>query len=136
MTEEINYSEASGFRAYRTFQENLARRMSAREIHSLRVLGPDFFNLVDRIAQDLQEQRPHDHLMMEMTEDEFLWELQVFANQFIRQCAESPLKLKPFCSHLMENLDDPEFRVQFDELLTTFYEQHFFTDSSESGLVH
>ena len=134
MSKEVEWQDSSGYRAYRSFQENLSRCMSAREIHSLRVLGPDFFELVDRIAQDLRDKRPYDHMMMEMSEDEFLWELQIFANQFLRQCAESPLKLKPFCAQLLVNLDEPEFRVQFDEVLQTFYEQHFFTEDEEPTL--
>ena len=73
----------SGF-TYRSFRDNLAQHMSQQEVSALQALGEDFFGRVDEIAWSLFETRQKDHLLLELSSQEFLWETQVFVNRFLR----------------------------------------------------
>ncbi len=73
----------------RSFQDNLIQRLGPDEGRALDVLGKDFFYLVDQLATKLFEQHEKDAPLLDLSESEFPWELQVFANQFLRECAQS-----------------------------------------------
>lgn len=121
--------------AYRSFYENLQSKMTTGEIQSLAVLGEDFFYLVDKITLSIYTQRTQDCLMLDLSDEQFLWELQVFTNQFLRNLCESILKLKAFCGKLKEALKDDDFQQDFLKRLEQAYQDHFFVEQSKSAYL-
>ena len=120
----------------KSFQENLIQRLGPEEGRSLDVLGTDFFYLVDNLSASLHEKNPKDAPLLDLNESEFPWELQVFANQFLRECAQSKGELTKFCIGLRKKLEDTEFRKKFWKILDAAYQQHFYvTDSEKHFLV-
>ena len=120
----------------KSFQENLIQRLGPYEGRVLEALRHDFFYLVDHLSEDLYEKHPKDAALLELNESEFPWELQGFANQFLRECAQSKGGLTKFCSGLRKKLEDTEFRKKFWKILDAAYQQHFYvTDSEKSFLV-
>jgi len=120
---------------YRTFHENLQQRMSVRELQSLQILGEDFFTLVDLFANDLFESHGGDCLLLELSMEEFLWELQIFLNQFLRNCCENTLRLKSFCKNLKQNIEAEPFRKQFMQVLDDAYQQHFYAIKAKDSYL-
>ena len=99
-------------------------------------LGQDFFYLVDQLSTDLHEKHPQDAPLLDLSESEFPWELQVFANQFLRECVQSKGELTKFCCGLRKKLEDTEFRKEFSKILDAAYQRHFYvTDSEKHFLV-
>ena len=86
----------------RSFRENLVERMDSRKLKSLNALGDDFFFLVDHLSSFLFGNYKTSAALLELTQEEFHWEIQIFVNQFLRQCAESSTELLPFCRRLRE----------------------------------
>ena len=120
----------------KSFQENLIQRLGPYEGRALEALGHDFFYLVDQLSADLYEKHPKDAPLLDLNESEFPWELQVFTNQFLRECAQSKGELTKFCSGLRKKLEDTEFRKKFWKILDAAYQQHFYvTDSEKHFLV-
>ena len=120
----------------KSFHENLIQRLGPYEGRVLEALGHDFFYLVDQLSSDLYEKHPKDAPLLDLNESEFPWELQVFANQFLRECAQSKVELTKFCSGLRKKLEDTEFRKKFWKILDAAYQQHFYvTDSEKHFLV-
>ena len=120
----------------RSFQDNLIQRLGPDEGRALDVLGKDFFYLVDQLAAKLFEQHEKDAPLLDLSESEFPWELQVFANQFLRECAQSSWQLTHFCQGLRNKLEDTEFDQEFWKILDEAYQHHFYvTDSKNHYLV-
>ena len=95
----------------KSFHENLIQRLGPYEGRALDALGHDFFYLVDQLSADLYEKHPKDAALLDLNESEFPWELQVFANQFLRECVQSKGELTKFCYGLRKKLKDKEFRI-------------------------
>ena len=120
----------------KSFHENLIKRLGPYEGRALDALGQDFFYLVDQLSAWLHERHPQDAPLLDLSESEFPWELQVFANQFLRECAQSNAELTKFCWGLRKKLEDTEFRKEFWKILAAAYQQHFYvTDSEKHFLV-
>ena len=81
----------------KSFQENLILRLGPDEGRALAVLGADFFFLVDELSSTLHVKHPLDAPLLDLSESEFPWELQVFTNQFLRECAQTSRQLTFFC---------------------------------------
>ena len=131
--------EPSSFRTensflMRSFRENLVERMDAQKLNSLNALGEDFFFLVDHLSSFLFENYQTSVALLELTQEEFHWEIQIFVNQFLRQCAESSTQLLPFCRLLRENLDESEFSKTFNNLLDQAFLDHFYTSEVQNTL--
>ena len=122
--------------ASKSFLENLLQRLGPYDGRALDALGQDFFYLVDQLSAELHEKHPQDALLLDLSESEFPWELQVFANQFLRECAQSKGELIKFCSGVRKKLEDTEFRKKFWKIFDAAYQQHFYvTDSEKHFLV-
>ena len=119
----------------RSFQENLILRLGPDEGRALDVLGKDFFFLVDQLATKLFEQHEKDAPLLNLSESEFPWELQVFANQFLRECAQSSQQLTYFCQGLRYKLEDSEFNQPFWKILDEAYEHHFYVSDSKKHFL-
>ncbi len=119
----------------RTFQENLQQRMDSEKLLNLKALGTDFFSLVDQLSRELFKNYRDSAPLLELSEDEYLWELQIFANQFLRHCAGSSMQLRSFCRQLHRNLDDSEFHMEFNRVLDQAFLDHFFTSESQAGFL-
>ena len=122
--------------ATKSFHENLIQRLGPYKCRALDALGKDFFYLVDQLSAELHENHRQDALLLDLSESEFPWELQVFANQFLRECAQSPRQLALFCLGLRKKLDDKEFSHEFWKILDEAYQHHFYVaDSKKHYLV-
>ena len=120
----------------KSFQENLILRLGPDEGRALAVLGADFFFLVDELSRTLQVKHPQDAPLLDLSESEFPWELQVFTNQFLRECAQTSRQLIFFCHGLRNKLEEEEFQLQFWKILDEAYQHHFFvSDSKKNYLV-
>jgi len=119
----------------KSFHENLIQRLGPKEGRALDVLGSDFFYLVDQLSISLHEKHPEDAPLLDLNESEFPWELQVFINQFLRECAQSSTQLAFFCNGLRKKLDDNEFRIEFWKILEEAYKHHFFIVESKNELL-
>ncbi len=128
------YPENQDFE-YRYFLDNLSTHLKDDEIQSLNVLGESFFVLVDYIASYIISERAQDSLLLGLNLQNFLWELQVFAHQFIRTNAESSLKVRVYCDALAELLSNPKHEEAFQTEITEIYENYFFVNESESQSV-
>ena len=117
-----------------SFHENLIQRLGPYEGRALDALGQDFFYLVDQLSAELHEKHPKDAPLLDLSESEFPWELQVFANQFLRDCVQSKGELTKFCCGLRKKLEDKVFRKKFCKILDTAYQQHFFVTDSKNHL--
>ena len=131
--------EPSSFRTensflMRSFKENLVERMDAQKLNSLNALGEDFFFLVDHLSSFLFENYQTSVALLELTQEEFHWEIQIFVNQFLRQCAESSTQLLPLRRQLHENLDEFEFSNTFNNLLDQAFLDHFYTSEVQNTL--
>ena len=120
---------------YHTFFQNLSRRVRAKEVSSLHVLGEDFFSLVDTFSQQLFDEYQGDLLLLEMEPESFLWELQVLTNQFLRKSIDSPLQLRPFCRQLRQQIQDPTFADEIYSMLKKNYQDHFYQVPQSQLLV-
>lgn len=120
---------------YRTFYQNLAEKLDSQEITSLNVLGKDFFRLIDHVATELLISRAEDCFLLEMSLQEFLWELQIFVNQYIRQEAGTILKLRYFCSDCLERLQEETFNQKFMKRIQHAYAQRFFIQESNNAYL-
>ena len=118
----------------RSFRENLAERMDVHKLKALKALGEDFFFLVDQLSTFLFEKYPNSSALVELTQKEFHWEVQIFVNQFLRQCAESSTQLLPFCQQLRTNMNECTFMISFKELLDQAFIDHFFTSEVQNTL--
>ena len=120
----------------KSFHDNLIQRLGPYEGRALQALGQDFFYLVDYLSAELNEKHPNDAPLLDLSESEFPWEFQVFANQFLRECVQSKGELSKFCCRLRIKLEDTEFRKEFWKILDAAYQQHFYvTDSEKYFLV-
>jgi len=128
-------SKSISKKGLKSFQENLIQRLGAEEGRSLDVLGTDFFYLVDDLSSSLHEKYPKDAPLLDLNESEFPWELQVFINQFLRECAQTSTQLSFFCHGLRKKLDDPEFKKEFWKILDEAYKHHFFIIESKKELL-
>ncbi|MBF0349851.1 MAG: hypothetical protein HQM11_02410 [SAR324 cluster bacterium] len=131
---KMNDIAEEGF-VYRSFYENLEARLDQEEITSVNVLGKDFFNMVDRFTIQLFIQRAGDSLLLELSREEFLWELQIFVNQYIRGCCSSPLKLRAFCASLAQKLREESFYKEFMADIELSYEKHFYMEDCATGYL-
>ena len=120
---------------YSTFFENLSKRVQAKEISSLHILGEDFFSLVDTFSQQLFDEYQRDLLLLEMEPESFLWELQVLTNQFLRKSIDSPLQLRPFCRQLRQQMQNPNFADEIYSMLKKNYQDHFYQVPQSQLLV-
>jgi hypothetical protein len=118
----------------RSFRENLVERMDVHKLNSLNALGEDFFFLVDQLSSFLFDKYQSSAALVELTQREFHWEVQIFVNQFLRQCAESTIQLLPFCQQLRANLDESAFSISFKELLDQAFLNHFYTSEVQNTL--
>ena len=122
--------------ANKSFHENLIKRLGPYEGRALEALGQDFFYLVDHLSSELHKNHLKDAPILDLSESEFPWELQVFTNQFLRECVKSKGELTKFCYGLRKKLEDKEFRKEFWKILDAAYQQHFYvTDSKKHFLV-
>ena len=119
----------------KSFQENLIQRLGPEEGRALDVLGSDFFYLVDNLSDSLHSKHPEDAPLLNLNETEFPWELQVFINQFLRECAQTSTQLSFFCNGLRKKLDDSEFKKEFWKVLDEAYKHHFFIVDSKNELL-
>ena len=111
-------------------------RLGPDEGTALAVLGEDFFFLVDELSSTLQIKHPLDAPLLNLSESEFPWELQVFTNQFLRECAQTSRQLTFFCHGLRNKLEEKEFQLEFWKILDEAYQHHFYvTDSKNHYLV-
>ena len=129
---EDKYNSKNGIKS---FQENLIQRLGPEEGRALDVLGVDFFFLVDQLSINLYERHPNDAPLLDLNETEFPWELQVFTNQFLRECAKTSSQLTFFCHGLREKLLEYEFRNEFWKILEEAYQQHFFIADSKKNYL-
>ena len=118
----------------RTFRQNLGERMDPGALISLNILGEDFFYLVDFLSSELYGRYRNSVAMLELSEEEFLWELQVFVNQFIRICAETSSDLIPFCRELRVKLDDEGFCIEIHNVLKQAFLDHFYHNEGQNSL--
>ena len=118
-----------------SFHENLMKRLGPSDGRALDSLGQDFFYLVDQLSTELHEKHTKDARLLDLSESEFPWELQVFANQFLRECVHPKGELKNFCCGLRKKLENKEFRKEFWKLLDAAYQQHFYVTDSEKHLL-
>lgn len=133
-TDPISQKKQEPF-PFRTFRENLGKRMDSNKLHALKVLGDDFFYLVDSLSSDLFVQFRTCAPLLEMSETEYHWELQVFVNQFLRHCSESSDQLIPFCRQLRRNLGVNDFSREFHRMLGQAYQDHFYTSEGQNNLL-
>ena len=119
----------------KSFHENLIQRLGPYDGRALDALGQDFFYLVDQISAELHEKHPQDAPLLDLSESEFPWELQVFANQFLRECVKSKGELTKFCSGLRKKLEDTEFRKKFWKILAAADQQQFYVVDSEKHFL-
>ena len=127
--------KTSSKKEHKSFQENLIQRLGPEEGRALDVLGSDFFYLVDNLSESLHSKHPEDAPLLNLNETEFPWELQVFINQFLRECAQTSTQLSFFCHGLRKKLDDSEFKKEFWKVLDDAYKQHFFIVDSKKELL-
>ena len=120
---------------YPTFFQNLSKRVQAKEVSSLHVLGEDFFSLLYTFSQQLFDEYQRDLLLLEMEPESFLWELQVLTNQFLRKSIDSPLQLRPFCRQLRQQMQDPTFADEIYSMLKKNYQDHFYQVPQSQLLV-
>ena len=120
---------------YRYFLDNLSVHLQNDEVQSLNVLGESFFVLVDYIASYIISERSQDSLLLGLNLQDFLWELQVFAHQFIRTNAGASLKVRIYCDALAELLSNPKHEEAFQSEITEIYENYFFINESESQSI-
>ena len=133
ISERSTYISESTF-LMRSFRENLVERMDSRKLKSLNALGDDFFFLVDHLSSFLFGNYKSSTALLELTQEEFHWEIQIFVNQFLRQCAESSTELLPFCRKLRDNLTETEFSSAFQNLLDQAFVDHFYTSEVQNTL--
>ena len=119
----------------KSFQENLILRLGPDEGRALAVLGADFFFLVDELSSTLQIKHPLDAPLLDLSESEFPWELQVFTNQFLRECAQTSRHLTFFCHGLRNKLEEEEFQLEFWKILDEAYQHHFFVADSKNNYL-
>ena len=119
----------------KSFQENLIQRLGPDEGRALDVLGADFFYLVDELSINLHEKHPQDAPLLDLSDAEFPWELQVFTNQFLRECAQTSRQLTFFCHRLQKKLEDAEFNQEFWRILDEAYQHHFFVADSKNNYL-
>ena len=119
----------------KSFQENLIQRLGPDEGRALDVLGADFFYLVDELSINLHEKHPQDAPLLDLSDAEFPWELQVFTNQFLRECAQTSQQLTFFCHGLRKKLEDAEFNQEFWRILDEAYKHHFFVADSKNNYL-
>ena len=122
-------------KGHKSFQENLIQRLGPEEGRALDVLGSDFFYLVDNLSDSLHAKHPDDAPLLNLNESEFPWELQVFINQFLRECAQTSTQLSFFCHGLRKKLHDNEFKKEFWKVLDEAYKHHFFIVESKKELL-
>jgi hypothetical protein len=127
--------KSSSKKERKSFQENLIQRLGPEEGRALDVLGSDFFYLVDNLSDTLYSKHPEDAPLLNLNETEFPWELQVFINQFLRECAQTSTQLSFFCHGLRKKLDDYEFKKEFWKVLDDAYKHHFFIVDSKKELL-
>ena len=127
--------KSSSKKERKSFQENLIQRLGPEEGRALDVLGHDFFYLVDNLSDSLHSKHPEDAPLLNLNETEFPWELQVFINQFLRECAQTSTQLSFFCNGLRKKLDDSEFKKEFWKVLDEAYKHHFFIVDSKNELL-
>ena len=118
----------------RTFRQNLGERMEPGALITMNVLGEDFFHLVDFFSSELYCKNQNSAALLELSEEEFLWELQVFVNQFIRICAETSSELILFCRELRVRLDDEGFCIEFNQMLNQAFLDHFYHNEGQNSL--
>ena len=118
----------------RTFRQNLGERMDPGALITLNILGEDFFYLVDFLSSELYGRYQSSAVLLELSKDEFLWELQVFVNQFIRICAETSSELISFCRELRVRLDDEGFCGEFHQVLYQAFLDHFYHNEGQNYL--
>ena len=119
----------------KSFHENLIQRLGPEEGRALDVLGPDFFFLVDELSATLHEKHYQDAPMLDLNDSEFPWELQVFINQFLRECAQTSGQLIFFCHGLRIKLKEKQFQNDFWKVLDEAYQQHFFISCSKDNYL-
>ena len=132
-SEPISYISENTF-LMRSFRENLVERMDSKKLKSLDALGDDFFFLVDHLSSFIFGNYKTSASLLELTQEEFHWEIQIFVNQFLRQCAESSTELLPFCRRLRDNLTETEFSSAFQNLLYQAFVDHFYTSEIQNTL--
>ena len=115
---------------YRSFYENLQKRLEPEEMDSMNVLGEEFFYLVDRLSVEFYIRKGGDCLLLEIPKEEFLWELQIFINGFIRKNCGSPLKLKGYCQQIKACLTQDGFQQEYVKVLEDAYQDHFYLQES------
>ena len=118
----------------RTFRQNLGERMDPGALITLNILGEDFFHLVDFLSSELYGRYQNSAAMLELSEEEFLWELQVFVNQFIRICAETSSELIPFYRELRVRFDNEGFCIEFHQVLNQAFLDHFYHNEGQNSL--
>lgn len=120
---------------YRTFHENLQEKLNPQEITSLNVLGKDFFTLIDYIVSSVFIDHANDRVILGLTMQDFLWELQVFVNQYIRAQVGSVLKLRGYCGKRIQLLQNQLFYNEFMKDVEDAYAKHFFNETSDSSYL-
>lgn len=109
--------------------------MDSGTLISLNILGEDFFHLVDCLSSELYCRFQNSMGLLELSEEEYLWELQVFVNQFIRICAENSSELIPFCHELRNMLDDERFYIEFHQVLNKSFLDHFYHNEVQNSFL-
>ena len=108
--------------------------MDPGKLVSLNILGNDFFHLVDCLSSELFRNYKSSAALLELSEEEDMWELQVFVNQFIRIYAETSAQLIPFCRDLRGRLDDKDYSVEFYQILNQAFLNHFYNNECQNSL--
>ena len=130
-----NVFSKTSFRIKKIEKKHMLEDKSNSRLASKSFHEKDFFYLVDKISAELHEKHPQDAPLLDLNESEFPWELQVFANQFLRECVKSKGELTKFCSGLRKKLEDTEFRKKFWKILDAAYQQHFYVVDSEKHFL-
>ena len=120
---------------YKTFHQNLTDKLDHQEITSLNVLGKDFFTLIDHVVTELFIARTDDCFILDLSLQQFLWELQIFTNQFIRKEAGSVLKLRQYCQECLTQLPNQAFYQTFIQQINDAYLDHFFIEESDNAYL-
>lgn len=118
---------------YRSFYENLESQLTKKEIHSLAILGNDFFYIVDHLSANLFIRHASHCELLELSLQEFLWKLQIFINRFLRAKAGSPLKIREFCRQTVLSLENSSCCDQLEQELQEEYQQYFFISEIETS---
>ena len=110
--------------------------MSKEKHENLKILGDNFFFIVDNLSNKLYKNFDRIGPILNLSNDEYLWELQIFVNKFIRLQSQSHKNLIYFCKDLRVKLDEKKYYSDFYKILNDTFIDYFSLDKSKINLVN